>query len=102
MRQFELHPLVVRGMYTYIRNPMYLSFLLVRVDTLLLSANWFIGVPLLVWFWVMYLGRVSQEEQMMVNEFGDPYKAYVRSTGRLFPTLGRVDNQCNKIMAEAR
>jgi protein-S-isoprenylcysteine O-methyltransferase Ste14 len=90
----EKHELVVRGIYTYIRHPMYLSFLLASVGTLLLSSNWFIGVPLLVWFWVMYLGRVSQEEQMMINEFGDPYKAYIQSTGRLFPKLvGSGDRQ---------
>ncbi|GAB3639436.1 protein-S-isoprenylcysteine O-methyltransferase [Spirosoma arcticum] len=83
----ENHALVVRGVYRYVRHPMYLSFLLSGIGTLLLSANWFIGVPQLVWFWVMYLGRVRNEEQMMMDAFGEPYKAYMRSTGRLLPKL---------------
>ncbi|UFH52279.1 protein-S-isoprenylcysteine O-methyltransferase [Spirosoma sp. KNUC1025] len=81
------HKLIVQGIYAYIRHPMYLSFLLLAVGTLLLSANWLIGVPLVIWFWVMYLGRINQEEQLMLSEFGDSYKAYMRSTGRLFPRL---------------
>lgn len=77
--------LVVRGIYTYVRHPMYLSFLLSGMGTLLLSANWLIGVPLIVWFWVMYLGRAKHEEQMMLKAYSEKYQAYTLSTGRLLP-----------------
>lgn len=83
----EAHTLVVKGIYARIRHPMYLAFLLSGIGTLLLSANWFIGVPLIVWFWVMYLGRIKYEEQMMVDEFGGQYIAYMQSTGRLLPKI---------------
>lgn len=29
--------------------------------------------------------RVSKEEQMMIGEFGEEYKAYMQRTGRFFP-----------------
>lgn len=77
--------LVVRGVYAYVRHPMYLSFLLSAIGTFLLSANWFIGVPLIVWFWVMYLGRVKRKGHMMLEGFGEQYKAYMRSSGCLLP-----------------
>jgi protein-S-isoprenylcysteine O-methyltransferase Ste14 len=83
----ENHVLVVRGIYTYVRHPMYLSFLLSGVGTLLLSANWFIGASLLIWFWIMYLGRINHEEQMMISEFGEQYETYMHSTGRLLPKI---------------
>lgn len=81
----EQHTLVVSGIYCFVRHPMYLSFLLAGIGTLLLSANWFISLPQLVWFWVMYLGRVRHEEQMMLDAFGEQYQTYMRSTGRLLP-----------------
>jgi hypothetical protein len=33
------------------------------------------------------LWRVPKEEQMMVEAFGDEYKAYMRRNGRFFPKL---------------
>ncbi|QHV96769.1 protein-S-isoprenylcysteine O-methyltransferase [Spirosoma endbachense] len=83
----ENHVLVVRGIYTYVCHPMYLSFLLSGIGTLLLSANWFIGASLLIWFWIMYLGRINHEEQVMISEFGEQYETYMRSTGRLLPKI---------------
>jgi protein-S-isoprenylcysteine O-methyltransferase Ste14 len=52
----------------------------------LLTANWiFVGLAVLsigglVW-------RVPKEEQMMLEAFGDEYKAYMQRTGRFFPRL---------------
>ena len=83
----EQHVLVVSGIYRFVRHPMYVSFLLAGIGTLFLSANWFIGVPQLVWFWVMYLGRVQHEEQMMLDAFGEQYRTYMHATGRLLPKL---------------
>jgi protein-S-isoprenylcysteine O-methyltransferase Ste14 len=31
------------------------------------------------------LWRVPKEEQMMIEAFGDEYKAYMQRTGRFFP-----------------
>jgi protein-S-isoprenylcysteine O-methyltransferase Ste14 len=33
----------------------------------------------------MYFARVSDEEQMLIDQFGDEYRAYMRRTGRLVP-----------------
>lgn len=33
------------------------------------------------------LWRVPKEEQMMVEAFGDEYKAYMQRTGRFFPKI---------------
>jgi protein-S-isoprenylcysteine O-methyltransferase Ste14 len=32
---------------------------------------------------------VSQEEEMMLERFGDEYREYKRRTGRFLPRLGR-------------
>jgi len=33
----------------------------------------------------MYWARVADEEQMLIDQFGDDYRAYMRRTGRLIP-----------------
>jgi protein-S-isoprenylcysteine O-methyltransferase Ste14 len=35
----------------------------------------------------MYLARVTDEERMLIEQFGDEYRAYMQRTGRLLPPL---------------
>jgi protein-S-isoprenylcysteine O-methyltransferase Ste14 len=50
----------------------------------LVTANWFL-VAFLVVSTVDLALRVPKEEQMMLDEFGDEYEAYMQRTGRLLP-----------------
>jgi protein-S-isoprenylcysteine O-methyltransferase Ste14 len=50
----------------------------------LVTANWFF-VAFAVLAIVATLARVPKEEQMMIGEFGDQYRAYMQTTGRFFP-----------------
>ena len=81
--------LVEGGPYRWIRHPIYASFLLILGSTLLLSANWLVGLA-----WIMSVGleveaRIGFEEDRMASHFGDDYRAYAARTGRLFPRLRR-------------
>ena len=79
------HTLITNGIYQYIRHPMYLGFLFVVIGVFLMSANWLLGILMFIWYAFMYFGRVNHEEQMMIDEFGDTYQAYMKRTGRIFP-----------------
>jgi protein-S-isoprenylcysteine O-methyltransferase Ste14 len=35
----------------------------------------------------MYFSRVPHEEQMMIDQFGEEYQAYMQRTGRILPRL---------------
>jgi protein-S-isoprenylcysteine O-methyltransferase Ste14 len=59
----------------------------IGIGFLLLSANWFVDLIYLGPLVVMYITRVSLEEQMMVERFGDSYRQYMKGTGRLWPRL---------------
>jgi len=81
--------LVVRGLYRFVRNPMYLSVitiligecLLIRARPMLLfTAIWFVAVNLFV---------LGYEEPTLRREFGAPYERYVRQVGRWIPTMPR-------------
>ena len=79
------HEMVQNGPYYYIRHPMYSAFFIIGIGFGLLSANWLIGVIYLVPLYIMYEARVTLEEKMMIDRFGDSYREYMKSTGRLLP-----------------
>lgn len=79
------HQLVTQGIYQRIRHPMYASIWLFNIAQGLLLENWLAGWSLFVAFGVLYFARVSREEQMMIDFFGEEYRAYMKRTGRLLP-----------------
>lgn len=80
------HYLVTTGPYSYIRHPLYLAMMGWGVAVALLTANWiFVAISILVLAGV--IGRIPKEEQMLIENFGDEYKAYMQRTGRFFPKI---------------
>ena len=84
----ERHELVTEGVYRSVRHPMYASMWLWGVAQALLLQNWIAGWVSLVMFMPLYLLRVPREERMMLDEFGEEYRAYMNHTGRVIPRLG--------------
>lgn len=78
--------LVVRGLYRYVRNPMYLA-----VFTLLLGeAAFFESLPLLLygvtWFTIINLIILLHEEPLLRRRFGASYERYTATVRRWMPT----------------
>jgi len=83
----EDHRLVTDGIYSRIRHPMYTAFWLWAVAQALLLPNWVAGFAGLVGFGTLFFGRVAREERMMLEMFGDSYRAYMERTDRVFPMI---------------
>ena len=83
----EQHALVTEGLYRYVRHPMYTAFFMWAVAQALLLPNWIAGPAGLVGFGVLFLFRVGREEQMMLETFGEDYRAYMERTARLIPGI---------------
>ena len=79
--------LVTGGPYRWIRHPIYTAFLLIMSATLFLSANWFIGLMWIGMTLLEVLSRVTFEESLMAETFGDEYRNYMKHTGRFLPRL---------------
>ncbi len=78
------HQLMTNGPYSRIRHPMYTTFILFTLGTVLLAANLFVTIfGLIVCFSLYPISK--REEQMLLDEFGDQYHAYMNRTGRFFP-----------------
>jgi protein-S-isoprenylcysteine O-methyltransferase Ste14 len=83
----EGHTLVTEGVYRSIRHPMYASQWLWGMAQALLLQNWIAGWAGVVLFVPLYVFRVAREERMMLETFGEAYRAYMNRTGRVVPRL---------------
>ncbi len=81
----ENHRLVVDGVYRRIRHPMYAALFLYSIGQTLVLPNWVAGPSYLVTFGILFALRVHAEEDLMLEEFGADYAAYMARTQRLMP-----------------
>lgn len=81
----ENHQLITRGIYRRVRHPMYLALLLYASGQAAVIPNWVAGPGFLVALTLLFAIRVRFEEQMMLEEFGKDYEAYMVGTKRLIP-----------------
>ena len=84
----EKHELITRGIYGVIRHPMYASQWLWVLAQPLLLQNWMAGWLNLIIFIFFYFLRVKAEEQLMIEQFGDQYRAYMQKVGGVLPKIG--------------
>jgi protein-S-isoprenylcysteine O-methyltransferase Ste14 len=66
---------------------MYTALLLLWSGLALLSANWFVMLQVLMGAGAIIWSRTPLEEAMMLEVFGDRYRAYMARTGRFLPRL---------------
>lgn len=83
------HKLIQHGPYRWVRHPMYTALFMMGLGWSLLTANWFIGFPLSVAIILVVLSRVQNEENVLIELFGDEYRNYMLHTGRFLPKLAR-------------
>ncbi len=78
------HHLVTTGPYARIRHPLYTAMIGYGISLALVTANSFF-IVFAITIIAGLCARVPKEEQMIINEFGEQYKAYMQRTGRFFP-----------------
>jgi len=74
--------IVSSGIYSIVRHPLYLGWLLMYVALILLSQHWLtviIGIPGMVCVYLIS----RQEDQSLVKKFGDDYKHYMQKVPRM-------------------
>ena len=81
------HTLITTGPYRFVRHPMYSVFVLMCMGFGLLSANWLMGAMTLGAVSIVMVFRTPLEEKMLLDFFGEQYRAYMQRTGRYFPRI---------------
>jgi protein-S-isoprenylcysteine O-methyltransferase Ste14 len=82
----EGHTLVENGLYKYVRHPIYLGTF-IRVIAIPIYMSSFSGFLLGLLSIPVLNYRISLEERMLIEEFGEEYKQYRERTWKLFPYL---------------
>jgi protein-S-isoprenylcysteine O-methyltransferase Ste14 len=77
--------LVVRGLYRYVRNPMYLSVSLAVIGQSLMVRSWALTQYVAALFIYFNLLVLLYEEPNLRRRFGAEYEAYTRAVGRWVP-----------------
>ena len=79
------HRLVRTGIYRHIRHPMYTHFWILVIAQGIVLANALVLVFGIAAWGILYFFRVPKEEEMLIAEFGDEYRNYMKVTGRVIP-----------------
>jgi protein-S-isoprenylcysteine O-methyltransferase Ste14 len=79
--------LVVRGLYRYVRNPMYLSVTMIVLGEVLLTGSRALAIYWVIWFLCANLFVIGYEEPTLRREFGAAYDEYTRRVGRWIPRV---------------
>ena len=77
--------LVTRGLYRYVRNPMYLAFLAVIAGWAVLFASVAVAAYGVAIFAFLSVSLRFYEEPRLARQFGDEYADYRDRTGRWLP-----------------
>lgn len=81
------HQLVDAGIYSAVRHPIYLSYILLfTAFCMMLQSSISLGilaVVCIIWFG----NRINIEEEMLITQFGDEYKIYQQKTKKLLPFI---------------
>jgi protein-S-isoprenylcysteine O-methyltransferase Ste14 len=80
------HQLIDFGPYQWVRHPMYSVFFLIALSLFIISANAFIGLSWLGLFAIV-MHRVPNEESLLIDQFDEQYRHYMKKTGRFFPRI---------------
>jgi protein-S-isoprenylcysteine O-methyltransferase Ste14 len=77
--------LVVRGLYNYVRNPMYLGVSSMLLGEALLLRSQALLAYWIGWFVLVNVFVIAYEEPVLRRQFGSSYEDYSRAVGRWIP-----------------
>src|SRR3954452_8789348 len=84
LRTRDAQTVIERGPYRLLRHPGYIGSILVWVGSRV-AVNWLVAAATALVLLPVYAYRISAEEQMLVDHFGDAYRTYRGRTWRLVP-----------------
>ena len=77
--------LVVRGLYRYVRNPMYVSVMTILMGEAILFVSTTVLIEAGVFITLAHLFVAFYEEPILRRQFGESYERYSQTVGRWVP-----------------
>lgn len=75
------------GMYSIVRNPLYLGNALIWLGISMLLRQWWVTLLFLLIFWLYYERIIYAEEDFLWEKFGDEFMAWAAKTPAFLPRL---------------
>lgn len=85
----QQHKLAVTGIYSRVRHPQYIAFVLIMAGFLLQWPTILTLLMFLILLW-MYARLARKEEREALADFGDEYVQYAARTPAFIPNFGRA------------
>lgn len=82
----EDHQLIQHGLYRWVRHPIYLGALIVVFGIPTYTSSLY-GLLTMVAVIPILLNRIRLEEGLLIEAFGDAYRAYQKRTKKLIPFI---------------
>lgn len=83
----EKQVLVDSGLYKYVRHPGYTGTIIAAIGFGLAQNNWIILILIVILIVCLYYVRISKEEKILTQTFGEKYIKYMARTKRLVPFM---------------
>ncbi len=90
----EEHQFVEEGVYSVVRHPAYLSFVMEHIAVPLVGNAWWSLLVTVVGYIPLLWLRIMREDKALVGKFGGPYRVYQQEVRALWPrwsVLWRLD-----------
>lgn len=88
---FKNETLITYGAFSMTRNPLYFFSLIGMTGIALISGHILIMIGIPVFFAILYHHLIKREEAFLLDTFGAQYQAYMASTPRLWPNVGKYN-----------
>jgi protein-S-isoprenylcysteine O-methyltransferase Ste14 len=85
--RIEDHELIRSGLYKDIRHPGYLGQLIIFLGISLSLSNWLSVLFMIIPVLAGYIYRINVEEKFMVDQMGQKYNDYKKTTKKLIPKI---------------
>ena len=86
-KYFNRGELATGGVYSYIRHPIYGSWIVFIVPGLVLLMNSLIGIIVPVLMYAVFEILIVEEDRYLQDKFGERFVEYKRNVGSIFPKI---------------
>lgn len=76
----------INGIYRFTRNPIYFGFILVAIGIPIYASSLY-GFLIMLLEIPICLSRIRIEQKMLIEEFGDEYRKYMKTAKKLIPFI---------------
>ncbi|OLS23157.1 MAG: hypothetical protein HeimC2_27750 [Candidatus Heimdallarchaeota archaeon LC_2] len=81
----DTHELITNGIYKYVRHPIYGSVIFGFVGFILITQSLLVSMISFVVYFKILNNRAIYEEELLINEFGDEYREYMKKSKKFIP-----------------